>query len=116
MKTAIRDGWGVDVLLQSGVKCSTASFARILSGYLTSDYCTTESICISSGNYCGEFDNAGGIMVVKENLVCSFKVLRPMSHRPMIEETQGRRAHVDTYNGGDDDAGSPGRTPGKPNS
>jgi serine/threonine-protein phosphatase PP1 catalytic subunit len=31
----------------------------------------------SAPNYCGEFDNAGGMMVVKENLVCSFKILRP---------------------------------------
>jgi serine/threonine-protein phosphatase PP1 catalytic subunit len=31
----------------------------------------------SAPNYCGEFDNAGGMMIVKENLVCSFKILRP---------------------------------------
>lgn len=31
----------------------------------------------SAPNYCGEFDNAGGMMVVKDNLVCSFKILRP---------------------------------------
>ena len=36
----------------------------------------------SAPNYCGEFDNAGGMMVVKENLRCSFKILRPESHRP----------------------------------
>jgi len=35
----------------------------------------------SAPNYCGEFDNAGAIMVVKEDLVCSFKIIRPMSHK-----------------------------------
>ena len=35
----------------------------------------------SAPNYCGEFDNAGAIMVVKEGLLCSFLVLRPMSHK-----------------------------------
>lgn len=27
--------------------------------------------------YCGQFDNAAGVMTVDENLVCSFKILRP---------------------------------------
>ena len=64
----------------------------------------------SAPNYCGEFDNAGGIMVVKENLVCSFKVLRPASHRPMIEETSSRARLTNPS----EETGSPGRTPGKP--
>ena len=28
-------------------------------------------------NYCGEFDNAGAIMSVDENLTCSFQILKP---------------------------------------
>lgn len=32
----------------------------------------------SAPNYCGDFDNAGAIMEVNENLVCSFRVLRPI--------------------------------------
>ena len=28
-------------------------------------------------NYCGEFDNAGAIMVVDEDLMCSFRILKP---------------------------------------
>jgi hypothetical protein len=40
----------------------------------------------SAPNYCGEFDNAGAILVVKEDLVCSFKVMRPNSHRAKLEE------------------------------
>jgi serine/threonine-protein phosphatase PP1 catalytic subunit len=39
----------------------------------------------SAPNYCGEFDNAGAIMVVNPDLVCSFRILRPISHRARIE-------------------------------
>lgn len=35
----------------------------------------------SAPNYCGEFDNAGAIMIVNSDLVCSFKIVRPPSHR-----------------------------------
>ena len=31
----------------------------------------------SAPNYCGEFDNAGAMMTIDENLVCSFKILKP---------------------------------------
>jgi len=31
----------------------------------------------SAPNYCGEFDNAGAIMLVDENLNCSFRILSP---------------------------------------
>lgn len=36
----------------------------------------------SAPNYCGEFDNAGGMMVVTDDLCCSFKILRPVLPRP----------------------------------
>eukprot|EP00597_Dinobryon_sp_UTEXLB2267_P013757 CAMPEP_0170113888 /NCGR_PEP_ID=MMETSP0020_2-20130122/10276_1 /TAXON_ID=98059 /ORGANISM="Dinobryon sp., Strain UTEXLB2267" /LENGTH=290 /DNA_ID=CAMNT_0010340569 /DNA_START=77 /DNA_END=952 /DNA_ORIENTATION=+ len=39
----------------------------------------------SAPNYCGEFDNAGSILVVNSDLVCSFKIIRPLSHRARIE-------------------------------
>jgi len=32
----------------------------------------------SAPNYCGEFDNAGAMMIIDESLMCSFKVLKPM--------------------------------------
>ena len=35
----------------------------------------------SAPNYCGEFDNAGAMMSVQPDLTCSFKVVRPSSHR-----------------------------------
>ena len=31
----------------------------------------------SAPNYCGEFDNAGAMMIVDKNLVCSFQILKP---------------------------------------
>lgn len=31
----------------------------------------------SAPNYCGEFDNAGAMMIVGEDLMCSFQILRP---------------------------------------
>ena len=33
----------------------------------------------SAPNYCGEFDNAGAMMSIDENLMCSFKILKPIS-------------------------------------
>ena len=38
----------------------------------------------SAPNYCGEFDNAGAMMVVKEGLNCSFNILRPASHKTRV--------------------------------
>ena len=31
----------------------------------------------SAPNYCQEFDNAGAMMSIDENLLCSFKILKP---------------------------------------
>ena len=31
----------------------------------------------SAPNYCNQFDNAGGMMIVDENLMCGFKILVP---------------------------------------
>ena len=33
----------------------------------------------SAPHYCGEFDNAGAMMSIREDLVCSFQLLRPAS-------------------------------------
>lgn len=33
----------------------------------------------SAPNYCGEFDNAGGMMSVDEALMCSFHIIKPLS-------------------------------------
>uniref|UniRef100_A0A7R9U6P5 Serine/threonine-protein phosphatase n=1 Tax=Pinguiococcus pyrenoidosus TaxID=172671 RepID=A0A7R9U6P5_9STRA len=40
--------------------------------------CHRELVTIfSAPNYCGEFNNAGGMLVVDKDLMCSFRVLRP---------------------------------------
>lgn len=31
----------------------------------------------SAPNYCDEFDNSAGIMIVSDGLLCSFKILQP---------------------------------------
>ena len=49
----------------------------------------------SAPNYCGEFDNAGAILTVREDLVCSFKVMRPLSHKLKLEEVR-RQMSIDT--------------------
>eukprot|EP01048_Picozoa_sp_COSAG05_P018280 COSAG05_NODE_2647_length_2806_cov_3.529368_2_plen_102_part_00 len=42
----------------------------------------------SAPNYCGEFDNAGAIMAVDQNLCCSFHVLQPRDLQEVQEERQ----------------------------
>lgn len=37
----------------------------------------------SAPNYCGEFDNNGGMLKVNENLMCSFKILKAKSKAEM---------------------------------
>lgn len=38
-------------------------------------FCRRQLVTLfSAPNYCGEFDNAGGMMSVDENLTCSFQV------------------------------------------
>ena len=36
----------------------------------------------SAPNYCGEFDNAGGMMSVDDTLMCSFQILKPADKKP----------------------------------
>ena len=33
----------------------------------------------SAPNYCGEFDNAGGMMLIDKDLMCTFKILKPIT-------------------------------------
>ncbi|CAF0861984.1 unnamed protein product [Rotaria sordida] len=49
----------------------------------------------SAPNYCGEFDNAGGVMSVDENLMCSFQILRPSTQKT-VQETQPKGAIAHT--------------------
>ncbi len=45
----------------------------------------------SAPNYCGEFDNAGAMMSVDENLMCSFQILKPANKLSMNSNTPGMR-------------------------
>ena len=49
----------------------------------------------SAPNYCGEFDNAGAILSVREDLVCSFKVMRPLSHKQKLEDEADELAELE---------------------
>ena len=41
-------------------------------------FCNKKLVTVfSAPNYCDEFDNSAGIMIVDENLICSFKILQP---------------------------------------
>lgn len=37
----------------------------------------------SAPNYCNEFDNAGALMSVDSNLLCSFQMLKPAEKKPV---------------------------------
>jgi len=39
----------------------------------------------SASNYCGEFDNAGAVMSVNADLLCTFSILKPESMQPAIK-------------------------------
>ena len=45
----------------------------------------------SAPNYCGEFDNAGGMMSVDETLMCSFQVRERENSNSTYHQT---RAHL----------------------
>eukprot|EP01105_Mastigella_eilhardi_P024535 TRINITY_DN641_c2_g1_i5.p1 TRINITY_DN641_c2_g1~~TRINITY_DN641_c2_g1_i5.p1 ORF type:complete len:348 (-),score=87.63 TRINITY_DN641_c2_g1_i5:136-1179(-) len=43
----------------------------------------------SAPNYCGEFDNSGGMMSVDDTLMCSFQILKPTEKKPRVENRPG---------------------------
>ena len=42
----------------------------------------------SAPNYCGEFDNAGAMMIVDDNLLCSFQILKPAEKKKFTMSTK----------------------------
>ena len=49
----------------------------------------------SAPNYCGEFDNAGAMMSVDENLNCSFQILKPANKIEDVKEmNQGNNRNL----------------------
>lgn len=61
----------------------------------------------SAPNYCGEFDNAGGIISVDENLMCSFQILKPSSRSARFGRTDASSA---ANNGTDSSENNPAST------
>ena len=51
----------------------------------------------SAPNYCGEFDNAAGVMSIDENLICSFQILRPSTQKT-VQDTQSKGTGAHTPN------------------
>lgn len=45
----------------------------------------------SAPNYCGEFDNAGGVLVVNKNLMCSLSILKPGSLTNKIKDKPSQK-------------------------
>ena len=45
----------------------------------------------SAPNYMGDFDNSGGIMIVDEELMCSFKILKPAEIEATAITVVGRK-------------------------
>ena len=48
----------------------------------------------SAPNYCGEFDNAGAMMSVNEDLKCSFQILKPINKNEAKEMNQGNNRGI----------------------
>lgn len=60
-------------LLENDLSCDPASLQVVEDGY--EFFAKRQLVTLfSAPNYCGEFDNAGGMMSVDESLMCSFQV------------------------------------------
>ena len=46
----------------------------------------------SAPNYCNEFDNAGAMMIIDENLMCSFKIIKAVVKKTNGSKTRKKRA------------------------
>ncbi|KAF7305602.1 Serine/threonine-protein phosphatase [Mycena chlorophos] len=54
----------------------------------------------SAPNYCGEFDNAAAMMSVDEEMVCSFKILKPVSkEKENIDVASPTKGNAKSYGG-----------------
>ena len=60
----------------------------------------------SAPNYCGEFDNAGGMITVDEDLMCSFQILKPSSRNARFGKTP-RGTATGSSGGADGNAAAP---------
>ena len=51
----------------------------------------------SAPNYCGDYDNAGGMMTIDKNLLCSFQVREGERGRELWVEGERKGIHVMIY-------------------
>lgn len=52
----------------------------------------------SAPNYCGEFDNAGGMISVDQDLMCSFQILKPSSRSARFAARNSAAANMNSNN------------------
>ncbi|ODM88336.1 Serine/threonine-protein phosphatase PP1-beta catalytic subunit [Orchesella cincta] len=67
----------------------------------------------SAPNYCGEFDNAGGMMSVDETLMCSFQILKPSEKKAKYQYAPVSNANAVAAGANAANAARPG-TPQRP--
>lgn len=46
----------------------------------------------SAPNYCGEFDNNGGVLYIDEDLKCFFKIIKPLNKSKKFSSAKNRSA------------------------
>lgn len=51
----------------------------------------------SAPNYCGEFDNKGGVLYVDEDLKCHFKIIKPISTEKYLISSKSRQSTPPKY-------------------
>ena len=82
----------IDFLEKSGLQLLCRAHQVVEDGY---EFQNDRQIVtlFSAPNYCGEFDNAGAMMIVNRNLKCSFQIIRPDSHRGASGKSRGQRSY-----------------------
>ena len=55
----------------------------------------------SAPNYCGEFDNAGAMISIDENLMCSFQILKPSEKKYRYHQGGGSSSSSSCRNNND---------------
>lgn len=66
----------------------------------------------SAPNYCGEFDNAGGMISIDEDLLCSFQILKPSSSKISSHKNPNHIKAISNHN----DQQTPPSSPPPPSS
>lgn len=65
----------------------------------------------SAPNYCGDYDNSAAIMIIDENLTCSFQIFRPLERNRRFEAIKQELSKI-REDGGPVGQGTPGQKAG----